>query len=358
MFKLNYAFDTTEHGFKNFMPRKLIELLFFCVLQGGWLVGGSLSGHRQLRLHPLQLRSPRRLNTGGGVSINTRGRSTEAFLIIYKHGQRFYQWLTCGLRAKVTWCVMLLNWPVCCCHGDRWYFGKMGRKDAERQLLAHSNQRGTFLIRESETTKGEHNHTHTRSQLSSWSLHASLHLFSSHMHILLYTIILNSYCISVQLWVQRLQKDVWVPQDQQITQIRTPIGVETHLAAPTGPRPSLLPGAYSLSIRDWDDTKGDHVKHYKVRKLDNGGYYITTRSQFDTVQQLVEHYTGTDTENERAGFPSASASMRTFCQRHSVLYFILLLSANDHCLCFCMPELLWVASAPAFHPEPALLCQC
>lgn len=36
----------------------------------------------------------------------------------------------------------------------RWYFGKMGRKDAERQLLAPNNPRGTFLIRESETTKG------------------------------------------------------------------------------------------------------------------------------------------------------------------------------------------------------------
>uniref|UniRef100_A0A3B5K720 Tyrosine-protein kinase n=1 Tax=Takifugu rubripes TaxID=31033 RepID=A0A3B5K720_TAKRU len=93
--------------------------------------------------------------------------------------------------------------PVDSIQAEEWYFGKMGRKDAERQLLADSNQRGTFLIRESETTKG----------------------------------------------------------------------------------------AYSLSIRDWDDNKGDHVKHYKVRKLDNGGYYITTRSQFDTVQELVEHYT-------------------------------------------------------------------
>lgn len=90
---------------------------------------------------------------------------------------------------------------VCPC---RWYFGKMGRKDAERQLLAQNNPRGTFLIRESETTKG----------------------------------------------------------------------------------------AYSLSIRDWDDAKGDHVKHYKIRKLDNGGYYITTRTQFDTVQELVGHYRG------------------------------------------------------------------
>ncbi|KAM8840286.1 tyrosine-protein kinase Fgr isoform 2-T2 [Spinachia spinachia] len=93
--------------------------------------------------------------------------------------------------------------PVDSIQAEEWYFGKMGRKDAERQLVGHGNQRGTFLIRESETTKG----------------------------------------------------------------------------------------AYSLSIRDWDENKGDHVKHYKIRKLDNGGYYITTRSQFDTVQELVVHYT-------------------------------------------------------------------
>uniref|UniRef100_A0A8B9LB74 Tyrosine-protein kinase n=1 Tax=Astyanax mexicanus TaxID=7994 RepID=A0A8B9LB74_ASTMX len=92
--------------------------------------------------------------------------------------------------------------PVDSIQAEEWYFGKMGRKDAERQLLGQNNPRGTFLIRESETTKG----------------------------------------------------------------------------------------AYSLSIRDWDDAKGDHVKHYKIRKLDNGGYYITTRSQFETVQQLVVHY--------------------------------------------------------------------
>jgi len=51
-------------------------------------------------------------------------------------------------------------------------------------------------------------------------------------------------------------------------------------------------GAYSLSIRDWDEMKGDNVKHYKIRKLDSGGYYITTRAQFDTLQKLVKHYTG------------------------------------------------------------------
>ncbi|XP_051880168.1 tyrosine-protein kinase Fyn isoform X2 [Pristis pectinata] len=92
--------------------------------------------------------------------------------------------------------------PVDSIQAEEWYFGKLGRKEAERQLLSVCNPRGTFLIRESETTKG----------------------------------------------------------------------------------------AYSLSIRDWDDTKGDHVKHYKIRKLDSGGYYITTRAQFETLQQLVQHY--------------------------------------------------------------------
>ncbi|XP_037099794.1 tyrosine-protein kinase Fyn isoform X2 [Syngnathus acus] len=92
--------------------------------------------------------------------------------------------------------------PVDSIQAEDWYFGKLGRKEAERQLLSTGNPRGTFLIRESETTKG----------------------------------------------------------------------------------------AFSLSIRDWDDVKGDHVKHYKIRKLDSGGYYITTRAQFDSLQQLVQHY--------------------------------------------------------------------
>nr|XP_020442103.1 tyrosine-protein kinase yes-like [Monopterus albus]XP_020442104.1 tyrosine-protein kinase yes-like [Monopterus albus] len=93
--------------------------------------------------------------------------------------------------------------PADSIQAEEWYFGKMGRKDAERLLLNAGNNRGTFLVRESETTKG----------------------------------------------------------------------------------------AYSLSIRDWDEAKGDNVKHYKIRKLDSGGYYITTRVQFDALQKLVKHYT-------------------------------------------------------------------
>uniref|UniRef100_A0A3P8W987 Tyrosine-protein kinase n=1 Tax=Cynoglossus semilaevis TaxID=244447 RepID=A0A3P8W987_CYNSE len=85
---------------------------------------------------------------------------------------------------------------------SRWYFGKITRRDSERMLLSLENRRGTFLVRESETTKG----------------------------------------------------------------------------------------AYCLSVLDYDNTKGLNVKHYKIRKLDSGGFYITSRTQFSSLQQLVNHY--------------------------------------------------------------------
>uniref|UniRef100_A0A3Q1JWD1 Tyrosine-protein kinase n=1 Tax=Anabas testudineus TaxID=64144 RepID=A0A3Q1JWD1_ANATE len=85
---------------------------------------------------------------------------------------------------------------------SRWYFGRITRRDSERLLLSLENRRGTFLVRESETTKG----------------------------------------------------------------------------------------AYCLSVLDYDNTKGLNVKHYKIRKLDSGGFYITSRTQFSTLQQLVNHY--------------------------------------------------------------------
>lgn len=49
-------------------------------------------------------------------------------------------------------------------------------------------------------------------------------------------------------------------------------------------------GAYCLSVLDYDNTKGLNVKHYKIRKLDSGGFYITSRTQFNNLQQLVAHY--------------------------------------------------------------------
>ncbi|XP_035756742.1 proto-oncogene tyrosine-protein kinase Src [Egretta garzetta] len=85
---------------------------------------------------------------------------------------------------------------------EEWYFGKITRRESERLLLNPENPRGTFLVRESETSKG----------------------------------------------------------------------------------------AYCLSVSDFDNAKGLNVKHYKIRKLDSGGFYITSRTQFNSLQQLVAYY--------------------------------------------------------------------
>ena len=44
---------------------------------------------------------------------------------------------------------------------------------------------------------------------------------------------------------------------------------------------------YSLSVRD-----GDTVKHYRIRQLDEGGFFIARRTTFRTLQELVDHYSG------------------------------------------------------------------
>lgn len=64
-------------------------------------------------------------------------------------------------------------------------------------------------------------------------------------------------------------------------------------AGPVTSSPHALrssPGAYCLSVLDYDNTKGLNVKHYKIRKLDSGGFYITSRTQFSSLQHLVNHY--------------------------------------------------------------------
>ncbi|XP_022191223.1 tyrosine-protein kinase Src42A isoform X4 [Nilaparvata lugens] len=47
---------------------------------------------------------------------------------------------------------------------------------------------------------------------------------------------------------------------------------------------------YSLSVRD-----GDTVKHYRIRQLDEGGFFIARKTTFRSLQELVEHY-GTDAD--------------------------------------------------------------
>jgi len=35
---------------------------------------------------------------------------------------------------------------------------------------------------------------------------------------------------------------------------------------------------------------GDTVKHYRIRQLDEGGFFIARRTTFRTLQELVEYY--------------------------------------------------------------------
>ncbi|XP_009895690.1 tyrosine-protein kinase FRK isoform X1 [Dryobates pubescens] len=80
---------------------------------------------------------------------------------------------------------------------EPWFFGPIKRADAERQLSCPGNQAGAFLIRESESLKGE----------------------------------------------------------------------------------------YSLSVFD-----GVSVKHYRIRKLDEGGFFLSRRKTFKTLNEFVDYY--------------------------------------------------------------------
>ncbi|KAI1231199.1 hypothetical protein IHE44_0008136 [Lamprotornis superbus] len=126
---------------------------------------------------------------------------------------------------------------------EPWFFKNISRKDAERQLLASGNTHGSFLIRESETSKGA-----TRGSLGLWGGTAGL----------------------------------WGPT-----------------------------GSYSLSVRDLDESQGETVKHYKIRNLDSGGFYISPRSPFGSLRELVQHYTraGWEWGGNGAGWSGNGAGM-------------------------------------------------
>lgn len=47
---------------------------------------------------------------------------------------------------------------------------------------------------------------------------------------------------------------------------------------------------FSLSVKDWEETRGHHVKHYRIKPLDNGGFYIATNKTFDSLTELVNAY--------------------------------------------------------------------
>ncbi|UJR16458.1 hypothetical protein I4U23_003360 [Adineta vaga] len=74
---------------------------------------------------------------------------------------------------------------------------------------------------------------------------------------------------------------------------------ERLLLIPSNPRGTFLvrqsenaPGPYSLSVRDVDEQRGPHVKHYKIRYPDPKiGFYIATRRAFKSLEELIDHYT-------------------------------------------------------------------
>lgn len=46
-------------------------------------------------------------------------------------------------------------------------------------------------------------------------------------------------------------------------------------------------------MRDYEDVKGDTVKHYKIRNMDNNrGYYIAARRVMSSLPELINHYSG------------------------------------------------------------------
>ncbi|XP_077586862.1 tyrosine-protein kinase Lck [Stigmatopora nigra] len=107
--------------------------------------------------------------------------------------------LTTGQRGHVPYNFIAMN----IVGTEPWFFRNISRNDSMRLLLAPGNTKGSFLIRESETT----------------------------------------------------------------------------------------PGSYSLSIRNFDQDNGDVVKHYRIRNLDCGGFYITNKISFSSLTELVQHHT-------------------------------------------------------------------
>ncbi|XP_048830906.1 tyrosine-protein kinase Blk-like [Brienomyrus brachyistius] len=52
-------------------------------------------------------------------------------------------------------------------------------------------------------------------------------------------------------------------------------------------------GAFSLSIKDIVPGQGHAVKHYKIRSLDDGGFYISPKITFPSLSELVKYYSKT-----------------------------------------------------------------
>ncbi|XP_028406178.1 tyrosine-protein kinase Src42A-like [Dendronephthya gigantea] len=50
------------------------------------------------------------------------------------------------------------------------------------------------------------------------------------------------------------------------------------------------PNTYALSIRDTAGSPTTPVRHYKIKRLDSGGYFISKNRDFESLQNLVKFY--------------------------------------------------------------------
>lgn len=142
----------------------------------------------------------------------------------------------------------------------RWFFKDISRRETERLLLAPGNKPGSFLIRESETSPGSQ-----RSQT-----------FSDNVKYKTIKVLIS--------------------------------------ACGCAASSSLPIGSFSLSVRDHTGEHGDVVKHYKIRCLDKGGYYISPANPFQSLQELVKYYSS---KSFPPSFMSQTKVGRGFLEVHS-----------------------------------------
>jgi len=50
-------------------------------------------------------------------------------------------------------------------------------------------------------------------------------------------------------------------------------------------------GTYALSVLDMVDNQ-PNVKHYHIKILDSGGFYISYKNKFKSLEELVQFYSG------------------------------------------------------------------
>ncbi|XP_067677182.1 proto-oncogene tyrosine-protein kinase Src-like [Haliotis asinina] len=55
-------------------------------------------------------------------------------------------------------------------------------------------------------------------------------------------------------------------------------------------RESTDKSSHVLSVRDHDKANEPCVKHYRIRKLDSGGFYISPKRTFQNMLDLIDHY--------------------------------------------------------------------